>query len=121
MKKNDSKVDLSFEKRRSLRRAAGSWNTAFVCNGTCYSGIIENMSDHGMHVIAASKESVSSFVPEAVLELKCSAPGEEPIMLYGEVRWVHINKTPILGLTYRMGMEILQQSPEYGQYLAVVK
>lgn len=121
MKKNYSSIDLSFEKRRSVRKLDGTWNTLFACNGTCYSGVIEDMCEHGMHVIAASKDSVSAFVPEAVLELKCSAPGVKPITLFGEVRWVHINKTPLLGLTYRMGMEILQQSPEYGKYLAAVR
>lgn len=121
MKESDGKIDLSFEKRRSLRKASGPWNASVVCNGTCYSGVIENMCAQGMHVIAASQDSVSSFIPEAVLELKCSSPGGKPVTLYGEVRWVHINKTPLHGLTYRMGMEIFPQSPEYEKYLAALQ
>jgi len=36
-----------------------------------------------------------------------------------EVRWVHINKTPIHGLTYRMGMEVVQPFPELGDVLGL--
>ena len=114
-------MDLNFEKRRSSRRSLNSHNTAVICNGTTYNGVVENMGNNGLHVIAASKECVTSFVPETILEVQINSSQEKQVNLHGEVRWVHINKTPIHGLTYRMGVEIMKDSPEYEQYVSMLK
>ena len=93
------------EKRRSKRSPVNleSW---LVFDGINYSGFFENICDYGLHVIAASPERVESFIPESTINIEFHTSAVENVNLDCEVRWVHINKTPIHGLTYRMGMEI---------------
>jgi hypothetical protein len=118
MPETENKKEFSFEKRRSMRKPSALQDTALVSNGSQYPCVIENMCEHGMHVIAASKENVKSFIPETIVELKIKSSADKQINLYCDIRWVHINKTPIHGLTYRMGMEIMKQSPEYGDFIS---
>ena len=108
---------LNREKRDSDRKNSSCIDAEFVSNGIRYQGVIENICDTGVHAIAASDTSVDSFVPEKVVEISFKLPSGDKICLQCEVRWVHINKTPILGLTYRMGMEVVKNSPEYRKFL----
>ena len=100
------------EKRRSKRKPV-SLGTSLIAEGTNCSGYLENICEHGFHLITSSSKSKASFIPEAILELEVPDASGSKASLHCEVRWVHINKTPIHGLTYRMGMEILNQPPEY--------
>jgi len=98
---------LNMEKRRSSRRPVNLLKAELVSSGKIYPGVIEDMCEHGMKVITASKEGIGSFVPEKIFELKFQSGTNGETCLNCEVRWVHINKTPIHGLTYRMGMEVV--------------
>jgi len=100
------------EKRRSKRKPVNLGATVYAEGMDC-TGYIENICDHGFHLITASQRSKSFFIPEAILELQLDNAAGKKAKLHCEVRWVHINKTPIHGLTYRMGMEILRRPPEY--------
>lgn len=104
------------EKRRSKRKPV-SMGTSLKAEGTNCSGFIENICEHGFHLITSSGERKAAFIPEAIFELELPDNSGTMASLHCEVRWVHINKTPIHGLTYRMGMEILNQTPEYQQIL----
>lgn len=104
------------EKRRSERKCV-SLDARIAKNGADSAGFIENMSEHGLHLITAAGKRKASFVPETILELKLQNQSGCKASLHCEVRWVHINKTPIHGLTYRMGMEILTAPPEYNVFL----
>jgi len=108
------------EKRRSERKNVGL-DVKLVGNGMSSSGFVENICEHGLHLITASGEISSSFIPETVLELTVMNPSGKRTNLSCEVRWVHINKTPIHGLTYRMGMEILKRSSRYSEFLSGLK
>jgi hypothetical protein len=121
MENKKSTMDLNFEKRNFSRKSSNSHNTAVICNGASYSAVIENICDNGMHVIATSKKCVPSFVPETILEMKTKSSREKEIKLHGEVRWVHINRTPIHGLTYRMGVELMKVTHEYEKYVSMQK
>jgi hypothetical protein len=107
------------EKRHSKRKRA-SLDAKLICSGKNYTGFIENICEHGLHLITASKKSKTSFIPEKILKLKIQNKGNKK-SLNCEIRWVHINKTPIHGLTYRMGMKILKQPPEYKEFLNTSK
>ncbi len=98
-----------------------SLDAKLISNGVRSSGFIENISEHGLHLITASGKTRSSFIPETVLELTVQNPSGSKANLNCEVRWVHINKTPIHGLTYRMGMEILKQPSQYNEFLTALK
>jgi hypothetical protein len=95
------------EKRRSTRITV-NLETDLNFNGLNYSGFVENICDHGLHIIASSPKRVASFIPEKKINLKFSPSFCDKINLHCEVRWVHINKTPIHGLMYRVGMEIIE-------------
>jgi hypothetical protein len=60
-----------------------------------------------LHIIASTEKRVASFIPEEKVNLKFRSSSSKRMNLDCEVRWVHINKTPIHGLMYRMGMEII--------------
>jgi hypothetical protein len=104
------------EKRRSERRHV-KLDARIAANGADSSGFIENICEHGVHIITASGKKVASFVPETIIKLNLQNHSGSKACLDCEVRWVHINKTPIHGLTYRMGMEILKAPPEYNEFL----
>lgn len=120
LKKADEKKLFNVEKRRSQRKSV-SLDAKLVDDNENYSGLIENICEHGLHLIAAPKKNKSSFIPEEIFELKVQNASGTEACLHCEVRWVHINKTPIHGLTYRMGMEVVQQPPEYNEFYDVVK
>lgn len=102
----------NMEKRRSKRKPV-SLDTSLIAEGANCSGYIENICEHGFHLITSSSDTKSAYIPEAIFELEVPDKSGTMASLQCEVRWVHINKTPIHGLTYRMGMEILNQPPEY--------
>ena len=99
--------------KRSAKRKPVSLEARLICDGLDYPAFIENISEYGLHMVTASKKRIMSFIPEMQLNLKFQSPSGNKTDLYCEIRWVHINKTPIHGLTYRMGTEILEQPPEY--------
>ena len=106
------KMSFQDEEKRRSKRIPVSLEGKLISSGKYHAGFIENISEHGLHIIIASKTSKTSFIHETNHEVKIQHPTRNKITLYCEVRWVHINKTPIHALTYRMGMEILNQLPE---------
>jgi len=104
------------EKRNYYRKPV-SLKAELISDGINYPGFIESISEYGFHIITASNKSVTSFIPEATIKLKLQSSLGRKINLHCEVRWVHINKTPIHGLTYRMGMEILKQPASYKKFV----
>jgi hypothetical protein len=105
------------EKRRSERKHVNLLKAELCSDGTSYPGVIEDISEHGLHMITASMKCITSFIPESTFDLNLQPPSGKETNLFCEVRWVHINKTPVHALTYRMGMEIINQSPEYEELL----
>ena len=100
------------EKRHSKRRVV-SLEASLTTKESRYPAYIENICENGIHCIVPSVKHVLYFVPENICELKCWHNDEYETWLQCEIRWVHINKTPILGYTYRMGMEVLNRQFEY--------
>jgi hypothetical protein len=117
---NEKAGNLFMEKRRSERKRV-SLEARIATNGADSAGFIEDICEHGLHLITASRKSNVSFIPETILELKPPENSGSKASLHCEVRWVHINKTPIHGLTYRMGMEILKEPSEYKTFLNGLK
>lgn len=105
------------EKRRSRRKQFTPKDVKITCRDLFYRGVIENMSVYGLFVITVSWEHVASFIPETVFKIEIQTGENETSTLLCEVRWVHINRTPYYGFTYRMGVDILPQSPGYDDYL----
>lgn len=106
-----------FEKRRSGRKDLKPRDVKITFHDLPYRGVVENMSIHGLFLITVSWEHVPLFVPEAVFELEMQTEQDEKAKLLCEVRWVHINRTPFYGFTYRMGVDIIPHSSGYDDYL----
>ncbi len=105
------------EKRRSKRKPVNLLEAELVTGSKNFPCVIENISESGLYMITASKKNVTSFIPEEIFNLKFQTTSGKETSLHCEVRWVHINKTPIHGLTYRMGMEIIKRAPVYKEFL----
>ena len=97
------------EKRQSKRKPL-NFKTKISLNGRSYPSVIENLSQRGMHVIAATGNKAVPFVPETMIHVELPPSKGDKSEIKCEVRWVHINKTPIHGFTYRMGMGVESQS-----------
>ncbi|MBL7049300.1 MAG: hypothetical protein ISR96_07295 [Nitrospira sp.] len=100
------------EKRKTGRRDSGV-DAKISSSGKVFRAYVENMCERGIHGIAASKEPEISLVPHETIGLDFDSPCGKEISMQCLIQWVHINKTPIHGYTYRMGMQIIEHSPEY--------
>ncbi len=109
------------EKRRSKRKPVDLLKVEVITDDVNYSGVIENITEYGMHLITASKKSEAALVPEKILEIQFSPPVKTKANLFCEIRWVHINKTPIHGLTYRMGMEVVKYPTDFNELLTTLE
>ena len=97
----------NIEKRGSARRSANLKEARIIQDGRQFKGVVEDECDNGLKVISASSRDIPTFIPESRCELKLLNGDRTEKSYHCEVRWVHINKTPTLGYTYRMGMEII--------------
>jgi len=105
------------EKRRSERKDVDLLKVGLTCNNLQSYGVIENITEYGLHLITASKKSEESLIPENMLEIEFRPPFQTKANLLCEIRWVHINKTPLHGLTYRIGMEVVKYPTDYNKLL----
>ena len=108
------------EKRRSKRKI-NNFEADFISGRKKYAGIIENFSKSGLLVIAASIKSVTTFIPETTLTLTFQYSKGGKINLQCEIRWVHINKIPLYGFRYRMGVEIIDPPARFKEFLETSK
>ncbi len=111
-------MDMNIEKRRFGRVGAGLFKSLLVHENRHYEGVVENMCDRGLHLIIASKLHISALLPEVSVKLKIQSVSGTEKDIHCEIKWIHMNSTPIYGLTYRMGMEITAASAEYLQLLS---
>ena len=102
--------------KRSSKRIVANFDAEFICKGKNYPVYVENMSESGLHIITASQKHISSLIPETTGELKLKSRTGKKANLKCEIKWVHINKTPIHGLTYRLGSEIVSRHPQYLEF-----
>ncbi len=98
------------EKRRCIREPV-SLKVKLVSDGKDYPAFIKNLSKYGVQITAASKEKISSFIPENTVNLIYKPFLDKTIYLNCEVRWVQVDETSSPALTYSMGMEIKHQIP----------
>jgi hypothetical protein len=105
------------EKRDHSRKGVSLLSASIHYNDKTYYGVVENISANGMHAIAASRDEAAPFLPESIIEIDIDHSEHPCKGIKCEIRWVHINKTPIHGLTYRMGLEVLQSTQEFENIL----
>jgi hypothetical protein len=106
---------INMEKRHS-KRIINMFEADLISRNENCVGLIENISEYGLFFIASPTKEVTTFIPETIFKLNFQPPKEKKINLQCEVRWVHINKIPIHGLRYRIGLEIIDPPSEYKEF-----
>ena len=109
------------EEKRGSKRTFNSIEAKLNCGRKNYTCAIENIARNGLLVIVASKKNVTTFIPEAIVRLKFQSSNGKTINLRCEMRWVHINKIPIYGFRYRLGVETINPPIEYKKFLKTLK
>ncbi len=110
---------MDMERRRS-KRIILSLEAELISGDTSYDGLIGNISEDGIYMrTMPTKTSIDTFTPGTNFELKFQLPSEEKLSLHCIVKWSH--KTPPHGLTYSMGMEIIDPPPEYKKFLETLQ
>ena len=83
-----------------------------------YVGMIENISEHGLYMISLPIKHQIDFRPGSIHEMKLRTLPGKSVILHCNVQWAY--KTPPYGLTNSVGMEILNPSPAYREFLGTL-
>ena len=102
------------EKRHSHRKTV-SFKAKLTSGGKNCNGFINNLSKDGMFMTTHPMMSAKSFVDGKILELKFKPFLGESLNLNCRIKWSC--KTPPLGLTDCIGIEIIDPSPKYMEFL----
>ncbi len=106
------------EKRRSRRKIV-SLEAELISGGISYKGFIGNISGDGIYIRTAPTKTTINFAPKTTLELKFQLPSGETLNLHCKVIWSY--KTPPHGLTYSMGVKIIDPPPKYKEFLETLQ
>jgi len=101
--------------KRSARRHGVGFKAELLYGGKSYAGLVENISENGLYAIAYPLDTAIDFHSGTELEMKFQLTSGEIVNLPCEVKWSY--KTPLHGLTFSIGTEIIEPSPEYKEYL----
>jgi hypothetical protein len=108
------------DKRRS-KRIDYSIRSVVTAGRRCYSGFIENLSAEGFFIITSHTKPVKAFFPGTTIDVKFRSPDGQKMDQKCEVKWLHIDREPVIGLIYSMGMEIQSPSSEYRDFYFTLK
>ncbi len=106
------------EKRRS-ERITISLKAERISGDADHSVFIENLSETGIYMIAAPAGSAKEFEPGKDVSLKLQLSSKKTLKLDCKIIWSH--KTPPHGLTKSVGLEIINPSLEYKEFLKTLK
>lgn len=102
--------------KRSTKRIDDSLEAEIVLNGINYSGIIMNFSESGLYMVTATIYDVIDVPAHSKLGLKCKMPSGEAMDLHCEVKWFQTKQSPF-GVTFSMGMEIMDPPFQYKEFI----
>lgn len=103
------------EKRRS-RRITVNLKAERISGNEKHGVFIENISEHGIHMITSPQKSHEKYVPGKEIILKFFFLSGETINLRCKVRWA-IVKIPPNGLTDSVGLEIINPPLKYVEFV----
>ncbi len=110
------------EKRRAERKTV-NLNAECVSGGKSYTGVIGNVSAHGVYIKSSPTKTAMDFLPTAILELKFQIASEETINLQCEIIWLYSKKIQHPRLKNKnvlendIGMEIKNAPPAYEEFV----
>ncbi len=103
------------ENRRS-ERITDSLDVEIVSGGVVYAGLILNCSVEGMYMVTATTYDVVDIPASSKIEVKCKLPTGDEIKMNCEVKWFQTKPSPY-GVTFSMGMQLLDPPVKYTEYL----
>lgn len=103
------------ERRRSERKTI-HLKAERISGDESHAVFIENISEHGIHIITAQAEPAEDFPPDTPLDLRFQLSSGETIELNCRVRWSYQNTLPA-GLTSNIGMEIIDPPLRYREFV----
>ncbi|RJR18052.1 MAG: PilZ domain-containing protein [Nitrospiraceae bacterium] len=106
------------EKRRA-DRIVENLDAEIISGGKTYKGIIMNFSEAGLYMVTATADSVVDITPSSSIELRCVLLSGNKISLKCEVKWFQ-TKTSSHGVSFSMGMEILDPPQEYRKFIETI-
>jgi len=102
------------DRRRSKRVSVNLKAERLSCTKNC-SVFIENLSEHGIHMITAPPKIPSIFKPGAPVELKLMINNGETITLQCNVKWSYDNSPE--DMTNSVGLEIVDPPERYIEFV----
>ena len=107
------------EKRRA-DRITDSLEADIISGDNSYSGIIMNFSKDGLYMVTATANRVVDITPSTILQLKCTLPSRKRVDMQCEVKWFQTRTSPH-GVSFSMGMEIMNPPREYQEFIDTLR
>jgi hypothetical protein len=79
--------------------------------------MIENVSESGIFKVVFPGKSVIDFFPGEILEVGFILPSGLELNLKCKIKWACMKKETPLFLKYHMGIQVIQPSPEYKEFV----
>ena len=100
--------------RRSSKRKIVSIHAELISDGTSYEVFIENMSKDGIYIVTNPEKTNVDFITGKRFNVEFQTASGGILNLKCRVKWQY--KTPPHGLTYSVGMEIIDPPAPYKEF-----
>jgi len=100
--------------QRQSKRIIYSLEAVIISRSLNYKGTIKNITDNGICIFIPAEQNVTELIDGMLFEVKFSPPSREEIYLQCEVTRSHIETGEPGNI---VGMKIIDQSPEYMEFL----
>ena len=100
--------------RRDSKRKIVSISAELISDNARYAVFIENMSKDGIYIVTKPEKTKIDFTTGKKYDVKFQAASGTLLNLKCRVKWTY--KTPPHGLTYSVGMEIIDPPALYKEF-----
>jgi hypothetical protein len=112
---DENHYNTAMEKRRT-KRIEVNMKAERLSGNEKYGVFIENISEHGIHMITTPAETHKKYTPGTDIDLKLQLNTGEILNLQCKVRWAHL-KVPPNGMTDSIGLEIIDPPAKYLEFV----
>jgi hypothetical protein len=106
--------------KRRTSRIFESLDAEIISGSKSYAGIIMNFSEDGLYMVTATANTVVDITPSTILKLKCTLPQGKNVDMKCEVKWFQTKNSPH-GVSFSMGMQIINPPKEYKKFIDTVR
>ncbi len=105
---------------RQSRRISVLQEAEVLSGDRRYSGIIEDVSTTGLQVVVSTEKPDITFAPGNRFTVKFVS-SDTTVQVQCEACWIRIDRNPSYGLTYRIALEMREQSESYTAYIKALR